>query len=109
MIQQSECTARRPDPEPTLDTEARDALLTGDGRVWATFFETHGRLVKATIARVVRRFGISGSSEDVRGRAARQRQGEAAGVLAGARRPVQHLDRAARLAHGVRFSAPEAA
>jgi RNA polymerase sigma-70 factor (ECF subfamily) len=44
----------------------RDALLAGDPDAWRVFFETHGRLVRASILRVVRRFGISGNSEDVR-------------------------------------------
>jgi RNA polymerase sigma-70 factor, ECF subfamily len=43
----------------------RDGLLTGDPGAWKAFRATHGRLVTATIARIVRRFGARGSSEDV--------------------------------------------
>jgi RNA polymerase sigma-70 factor (ECF subfamily) len=48
------------------DVRLRDALVDGDARAWAAFYESHGRLIRASIARIVRRFGISRDSEDVR-------------------------------------------
>ena len=48
------------------DLLLRDALVAGDERAWKSFSMLHGRLVCATIGRIVRRFGVSRSSEDVR-------------------------------------------
>jgi RNA polymerase sigma-70 factor (ECF subfamily) len=60
--------ARHPLPprDPDADVALRDRLLTGDPVAWRAFQAQHGRLVGATIARIVRRFGILSGSEDVR-------------------------------------------
>jgi len=42
----------------------RERLLSGDSRAWAEFEASYGRLVGATIARVIGRFGRKGCSED---------------------------------------------
>lgn len=54
-----------PSPDRANELCLRDALVAGDPNAWKRFRATHGRLVTATIARIVRRFGALGSSEDV--------------------------------------------
>src|SRR4051794_6552022 len=41
-------------------------LLGRDARAWTIFFENYGRLIRSSIVRVVRRFGVGAASEDVR-------------------------------------------
>jgi RNA polymerase sigma-70 factor (ECF subfamily) len=67
MIDRStESPARRNSDDVATDVALRDSLLGGHHATWQAFLETHGRLVRATIGRVVRRFGITGGSEDAR-------------------------------------------
>ena len=43
----------------------RERVLLGDRAAWAAFQAAYGRLVSATVARVVGRFGLRSSSEEV--------------------------------------------
>ena len=52
--------------ERTAELALREGLLRGDAVAWRTFMQQHGRLVCATVARIVRRFGLIATSEDVR-------------------------------------------
>jgi RNA polymerase sigma-70 factor (ECF subfamily) len=52
--------------ERAAELELRDRLLSDDQEAWRAFQRAYGRLVVTTIARVVGRFGILRSSEDVR-------------------------------------------
>jgi len=53
-------------PERAADFSLRERLLRGDASAWRTFVQQYGRLVCATVARIVRRFGLIATSEDVR-------------------------------------------
>ncbi|HEX4336262.1 MAG TPA: sigma-70 family RNA polymerase sigma factor [Polyangiaceae bacterium] len=53
-------------PERLAEVALRDGLLRGDAAAWRAFTQQHGRLVCATVARIVRRFGLIATSEDVR-------------------------------------------
>jgi RNA polymerase sigma-70 factor (ECF subfamily) len=66
MLDQSNERHERPLTDDSADVALRDSLLGSDQVAWQAFLESHGRLVRATIGRVVRRFGISGGSEDAR-------------------------------------------
>ncbi len=57
----TEATLRR-DADVTL----REALVLGDEAAWRQFANQHGRLIFATIARIVRRFRLAGDSDVVR-------------------------------------------
>lgn len=52
--------------ERAAELTLREGLLRGDDRAWRSFSQQHGRLVCATVARIVRRFGLIATSEDVR-------------------------------------------
>src|SRR5215813_492553 len=52
--------------ERAAELSLREGLLRGDAAAWRTFMQQHGRLVCATVARIVRRFGLIATSEDVR-------------------------------------------
>jgi RNA polymerase sigma-70 factor (ECF subfamily) len=53
-------------PERAAELSLREGLLRGDAAAWRAFSQQHGRLVCATVARIVRRFGMIATSEDVR-------------------------------------------
>jgi RNA polymerase sigma-70 factor (ECF subfamily) len=53
-------------PERAAELSLREGLLRGEAAAWRTFTRQHGRLVCATVARIVRRFGLIATSEDVR-------------------------------------------
>lgn len=53
-------------PERVAELALREGLLRGDAAAWRNFVQQHGRLVCATVARIVRRFGLIATSEDVR-------------------------------------------
>ena len=53
-------------PERAAELSLREGLLRGEATAWRAFSQQHGRLVCATVARIVRRFGMIATSEDVR-------------------------------------------
>src|SRR2546423_7887409 len=53
-------------PERAGELSLREGLLRGEAAAWRAFSHQHGRLVCATVARIVRRFGMIATSEDVR-------------------------------------------
>src|SRR5690349_12777423 len=53
-------------PERAAELSLREGLLRGEAAAWRAFSQQHGRLVCATVARIVRRFGMIATSEDVR-------------------------------------------
>ena len=59
-------TALELSPERAAELALREGLLRRDDSAWRAFSQQHGRLVCATVARIVRRFGMIATSEDVR-------------------------------------------